>query len=308
MVDNGQPDDREDAVELIELGEQAEPPAAGAARADEPAGSERWYASSGRPPAADWLAGAFPTNFAAGASGMMRTDVRVRLTAVASAGRGAPAAQIEEPTCSYALSASAEPGPGEAAVVAIVEFSAGIAAAMVECLLGGTPTATPAPHRALTPAERRALRRLADLAAASLSASRKPADLTGLRARIDMTPMAGPGDDGPLVAAVYELALAGRVGTMKLWGGEDVLGSAPVGRKRSRPVRLALTVALEGVVVDADDLAALAEGDIVATEVPVDGEVIVRIGGIPKFAARLGTSGQRKTLTITRRLGDRPAR
>jgi len=307
MVDDVQADSGESPAEPVAPDGS---PEAAAARRETPAGPQRWYVSSGRTPAADWLAEEFPTNFAAGASSLMRTDVCVRLTAVAAARRGEPAAAIEEPTCSYALHAPAGPDapePDAAGASAVVEFSAGLAAAMIECLLGGSPGATVSPERALTPAERRALSRLADVAAASLSASRRPTDLAPLCARVDVPPVL-PADDGPLVAAVYELSLAGRVGTMRIWGGEDVLGAAPVRRKRARGVRLELTGALEGVQVDQEELAGLAEGDIVATEVPVSGEVIVRIGGIPKFAARLGTSGGRKTLTITRRLGQRETR
>lgn len=76
--------------------------------------------------------------------------------------------------------------------------------------------------------------------------------------------------------------------------------------QRPQTAPLELSAALEGITLDQAELAELAEGDIVATDVPADGEVIVRVGGIPKFAARLGTSGGRKLLTIVRRL-DGPA-
>jgi flagellar motor switch protein FliM len=67
---------------------------------------------------------------------------------------------------------------------------------------------------------------------------------------------------------------------------------------------LELTAALEDIAIDERELAGLAPGDIIATEVAADGEVIVRIGGIPKFAARLGTSNGHRALTITRRLDE----
>ena len=64
-----------------------------------------------------------------------------------------------------------------------------------------------------------------------------------------------------------------------------------------------MTASIEGTELDAADLADLTDGDVIVTDLPTDGEVIVRVGGIPKFAARLQLADGRKTIQITRRLG-----
>ena len=68
---------------------------------------------------------------------------------------------------------------------------------------------------------------------------------------------------------------------------------------------LEVTAAIEGLELDSADLADLAIGDILATEVPLDGEITIRIGGIPKYATRLRVIDGQKVVTITRRLAPR---
>jgi hypothetical protein len=106
------------------------------------------------------------------------------------------------------------------------------------------------------------------------------------------------------VVATFELALGGRVGTMRLCGCgrlAEAAGAAP--NRRGASAALKLTASIEAGELDADELDALAEGDVIVTDLPVGGEVIVRVGGIPKFAARLKLTDGRKTVQITRRLG-----
>jgi flagellar motor switch protein FliM len=61
-------------------------------------------------------------------------------------------------------------------------------------------------------------------------------------------------------------------------------------------------VAVEGVDLSPEELARMEAGDILSTDSDADGEVIVRIDGVPRFAARLGSADGRRAITITRRL------
>jgi flagellar motor switch protein FliM len=61
---------------------------------------------------------------------------------------------------------------------------------------------------------------------------------------------------------------------------------------------------VQDIAVSAEELARLSEGDLLVTDTPADGEVLVRIGGIPRFYARLGASNGKKAIRITRRIGE----
>lgn len=279
----------------------------------------QWYQSSGRPGELAWLADSFARSFSAAAGGLLRADICTRLAAVGETSRRLFTQAIEEPTCSFSL-IPAGALPADSMAVTCLEFSPAIAMALVERLMGGagngspaasgnsggkfqaeseTASTTPVPHP-LTPTERRVLLHLANLVALSLSVARPGGKAGELRA--DLAPAGGSGDDR-VVVATLELSLSGLVGTMRLCGCGRLAGSVHGNQhKRMSAAPLEVTATIEGLELDWADLAGLAEGDILATEVPVDGEITIRIGGIPKYAARLRIVDGQKVVTITRRL------
>lgn len=254
-----------------------------------------------------WLADDFAGSFAAVASGLLRADLHARLVGVVESSRRHFAQTLEELTCSYVLSPQ-PPAGGQAGAAICLEFSPALAFAMIECLLGASALGPPESDRPLTAAERRVLHRLVEVAAVSLSAAWPDASKPRFRAELKPAPAAPGGADERVVVVAFELTFHGRVGSMRLCAGGGIMDAFVAADLSQRPqtAPLELSAALEGITLDQAELAELAEGDIVATDVPADGEVIVRVGGIPKFAARLGTSGGRKLLTIIRRL-DGPA-
>lgn len=267
-------------------------------------------AAADPPSSARWLREEFVASFAAGASSLLGADVGLRLTGSAGRSRGGFVRAVEEPTCCYVLRlAEVDPsaaGPAGTGGAVVLEFSPGVAFAAVEASLGGGSACTPAPRRALTAVERGVLYRVAEMAAASLSAVLPGVGGRRLGAERELHGDALAATDEPVVVVAFEMDLCGCSGTLRLCGAREALGGiVPAARGAGEPAGpLELSAALEGIGVDADELAGLEAGDIVATEVPADGEVVVRLGGIPKFAARLGTSGERKALTITRRLDE----
>jgi flagellar motor switch protein FliM len=291
-----------------EPGAQEEPTQADRPDARPDAGERSyWYHSSGRPHAMRWLADDFAGSLAAVGSGLLHADLQVRLAGAVQSSRSHFAQTLEELTCSYVLS-SRPPEAGKAGPAVCLEFSPALAFAMIECLLGASGVAPAVPDRPLTAAERRVLHRVVEAAAASLSAAWPGVPKRRFHAELKPVPSAAAAAEEPVVVITFELAFHGRVGSMRLCAAGGLMDALVLGDFRHRPetAPLELSAALEGITLDEADLAQLAEGDIVATEIPADGEVIVRIGGIPKFAARLGTAGGRKLLTITRRL-DEPA-
>ncbi len=270
-------------------------------------GDLQWYQSSGRPRELAWLADSFATSFAAAAGGLLRADMGARLVAVSEMSHRQFAQAVEEPTCAFRLVPTAT-DQADPAAVACLEFSPAIAFTLVERLMGGPVEATPQAQRPLTPAERRVLMHLANLAAMSLSAARPGGSPGELRA--DSCPAAGVSPDDRVIVATFELSLAGLVGTMRLCACGRLVDDARARAHAKKPRRVSIaplkvTAAIDGLELDSSELADLAVGDVLATDVPDDGEVIIRIGGIPKYAGRLRIADGRKVVTITRRLDAR---
>lgn len=264
----------------------------------------QWYRSSGRPGELAWLADKFANSLSAAAGGLLRADLTVRLAAVAETTRRQFNQAVEEPTCTLGLLPS-DAAVADPASCTCLEFSPDLAMGLVERLMGGRSqspqTGGSAESRPLTAAERRVLLHLGNLVALSLSSARPGKEPSALRA--DLAAPTGNGDDR-VVVATFELALDRRVGTMRLCGCGRLgttAGAAPARRGATAPLKV--TASIEGTELDAAELDALADGDVIVTDLPTDGEVIVRVGGIPKFAARLKLTGAGRTLEIVRRLG-----
>jgi len=289
----------------------------------------QWYQSSGRPGELAWLADNFARSFSAAAGGLLRADVSTRLAAVGETFRRQFTEAVEEPSCAFSL-VPAGTQPADPASVTCLEFSPAIAMVLVERLMGGTDDGSPLPsgnragglaaelnsapapppQRPLTSAERRVLLHLANLVALTLSVAHPGGKAGELRADLAPAgpwgPLRGGSGDDRVVVATFELSLSGRVGTMRLCGCGRLAWAARDGAgKRATAAPLEVTAAIEGLELDLADLADLAVGDILATEVPTGGEITIRIGGIPKYAARLRVIDGRKVITITRRLAPR---
>jgi flagellar motor switch protein FliM len=189
-----------------------------------------------------------------------------------------------------------------------IELPRGVAFVMVDLLLGGRQAGRYVPARRLTEIERRVLLRVIGLAAGAMG--RFLPGRVGIEFRAGMeTPLPSESPPGaPATVATFELEILGQVGTMRLCVLAGPEEAPPLGGARAGDGPLLLTVASEEIDVSADELATLAPGDIVVTDTPADGEVIVRVAGIPKFAARLGACDGRPAITITRKLnpGERP--
>ncbi len=213
---------------------------------------------------------------------------------------------LDEPSCCYLLVSPSDRTPETSEAVAIVAFSPQIAYPMIDRLLGGADADAFLPGRALTNVERRLLRRFAALAADALQTvwpgekkpdlrlvegEFRPGELPFLRAEQDVATL------------TIALSLGRHVGAMQVcvpeWVAHTDDDAPPERRHAEGPLELAASLQ---AVIDPDELVDLAPGDIVITDATTDGEVVVRVAGIPKFAARLCASDGKRAVTITRKL------
>jgi hypothetical protein len=81
----------------------------------------------------------------------------------------------------------------------------------------------------------------------------------------------------------------------------SAVGGGPAAAAASTgPVELRVTT--EDFNVSDETLTSLSVGDVLATDIATDGEVIIRVAGVPKFAGRLGQYKGRRAVVITRKL------
>lgn len=254
-----------------------------------------WYVSSGRPEALRWLAESFPRSFALTATAMLGCDLRVRLTAVTASPLDIFTSTIEDASCCYRMAIE---GGGELCI----ELPRAVAIAMVQALLGGGGCEDETASRKLTLVERRILRRVAELAAATLASVWPGAARPRLAACDDAS--APSAEFGHAGVATFELMMGERGGMMRLCvtGPSAAALAPPPNRSRAAAAPLELSATIEDVALDASDAAALCEGDLLVTDTGLADEITVRIGGIPKFAAKLCDSGGKRALRLTRRL------
>jgi len=76
--------------------------------------------------------------------------------------------------------------------------------------------------------------------------------------------------------------------------------SAAGGSRSSGPLQLSVVV--QDISLTDEEFAQLQIGDVLVTDTSEGGEVLLRIGGIPRYWAQLGASNGRKAVRITRRV------
>ncbi len=249
----------------------------------------------------------FAATFSQQAGLLLSKPLTVRPALAARRSAGEFLASVEATSCCYALHPLSN-GDSEHSVhqpAGWVEIAPGVALAMIDLLLGGLQAGQQIPSRPLTEIERRLLLRVVQVAAAAMMQT-WPTMVPPLTAQ--ETPLAAACDPGRATAVVaFELSVQDQVGALRLCvpGPEcpaSTSSTATNSTESRKQAPLLISIATPEVDVSADDLAKLAPGDIVTTEADANGEVIVRVAGIPKFAARLGSCSGRRAITITRKL------
>jgi len=259
----------------------------------------------------------FATRFAARAEALIGRELTVAPAGWSRQSYAEFLATLAEHTCCHILSArrpdaGALPNAGEQATHhrVWVDAERRVSFALIDALLGGTEGAY-IPNRALTDVERGLLRHIIDAVAASLGEAwpgdeGRTFEVVGSE-RCDEPPAAGQAHE-PVMVLAFRLDLAGQGGALRLCLPQSLL---PAHAERNQAARtpsgpIEISVVTAEIELSASELADLAAGDILMTDTPADGEVVVRVAGIPKFGGRLGTCNGQRAVTITRRVSDRP--
>lgn len=219
-------------------------------------------------------------------------------------------ATVAEHTCCHILAARAaggEPNLVEPVEYVWIEIDRGLAFVMIDALLGGDHGAY-IPDRALTGVEHGLLRHVIDEAGTCLAEAWSGPGSVSFET-VGPGAAAGPGPlghvDQPVTVLTLHLAMSGQSGTLRLCLPRSLFspgGAEP--RRSGGPIEISVVTA--EVALSSSDLAGLSAGDILTTDTPADGEVIIRVAGIPKFRGLLGTCNGRRAVTITRRITDPP--
>lgn len=263
------------------------------------------------------LQDAFAARFAARAGALIGRELTVTPAGRSRQSYAEFLAALTEPTCCHILSgrpaaagAAAHGGEQTTRHRVWVDADRSISFALIDALLGGTEGAY-IPNRALTDVERGLLRHIIDAIAAGLGES-WPGDDGRTFEVLGDEPCDGPQAEGqahePVTVLAFHLDLAGQGGTLRLCLPQSLLPAHAerdqAARTPSGPVEVSVVTA--EIELSTSELADLAAGDILTTDTPADGEVVIRVAGIPKFGGRLGTCNGQRAVTITRRVSDRP--
>jgi flagellar motor switch protein FliM len=225
-----------------------------------------------------------------------------------------------EPTCRFDLLAAAR----ENVAPAHLELSLLLADGVIDLALGSVPQPLGHRRQSLTAVDRQLLHPVMERIVTGLNES-----LAALSVRLELP---GPAGSQPPPVATSEkfldltidIALGQCNGPLRLLLPANLPGlgaepsSPPPGRDQYIPsdsggapsdapsdipaVTLAASIEETGHHHDDPELASLATGDLLVTDTPAGGEVIVTVDGQPKFAGQLGQFNGHRAVTITRKL------
>ena len=297
------PEDRPQAVGPVQPGETLPPERVEAAAASPSAETTQRITPAAR--AIYRLSTSFAGRFATSAGVLLRTEVHVRPAGAAVLAAAELVETLQEPTCCYRAGVV---GPADAdapppAGTAWLEFSPGIAFAVVDSLLGGRQVRPYVPARGLTDIEHRLVHRAAERAGRALAAS-WPTEMAlrllppeesyqPARPRVDE-------DEPKLLVLVFEVSHRGQHGTLRLAVPTELAPCEPdAPPPAEEDALMEVSAALHEFRVDPDEIARLAPGDLLLTDCRRGDPVTVRVAGIPKFTGRLGAADGRRAVTIS---------
>lgn len=266
-------------------------------------------------PALRWLREDFVQRLLAQLPTLARGQWHLRLAGAAVGKRSQFLTSVEEKTCCYGLRPAAaaqepadQPAPaaGERSACGNwIEFTPSIAFPILNCLLGGSSDDRFIPQRPLTSIERRLLLRPAQDALAALMDSWPDPARPALTIDGDVALEPAVPHGGDIVLTVtFDLGLDRQAGTLRLSLDYGLLPalSSPVAAMGQKDSVLEISVAMAESSISSQELADLKAGDILTGNEPTQDEVVIRVGGIPKFIGKLGVCNGRRAVTILRRI------
>ncbi len=263
---------------------------------------------------------AFARNFGASLSGYLRTIVEVSVSHIEQLTYSEFIHSLPNPTCFNLLNSEQLDGQ------LCLEISPLIVYPIIDRLLGGSNADLFIPQRPLTQIEQRLIQRITDRATHHLSAAWSqilPTVFTvdDFESNPQLVQIVPPNET--VVVIGFELKLGHRAGTMALcipyqamepimsrvsqqsWltyekrrgPGDDGVEKLKTGLNGA-PVDLRAILAKTRITVS--ELMALRPGDVITTEKPATGEIVVQIEGKNKFTGKLGQFRHNKAVRVTR--------
>ena len=239
--------------------------------------------------------------FSAGVSEGLKIDMEALDVSMEKSSVGVFNDSLEDPSCVFVL----EAGASAAQVGSVIcGFSPPIAFAMLDRLLGGSAQDAYMPSRSLTSLERGLMGAVLDCLAGALGHAIP--QLAPFSCNPDRA--YGRGDDSAsVIIARFALTMGVHSGAMRLGFAEHMLDNTMICPLNQTDSPVELSVMVEESAVSSEDLEQLQDGDIIVTQSPVEGEVVVRLAGIPKFMGKLVSSNGKRAIRITRCISS-PAR
>jgi len=232
----------------------------------------------------------FTARFGEAAGRVLRTRVTVRFSCLVPLPRQEFRDRIASLACGFAYGPAG--AGGDAAARVWLGLDAAGAGAVLDALLGGLHGAEDARPAKPTAIERRVLGRMMDMAAAALADVWPP--LGPLR-RLE-NPARPEREMTSLVR--FDLGIGGARGAMAAFIAGTIL--ADTSDRMAGPIEL--SAAFDGGTLGEDELSTLGAGDVIVGDAKVDGEVTVRLAGIPKFTGQLSIADGGKAVTLERKL------
>ncbi|MCH7527730.1 MAG: flagellar motor switch protein FliM [Planctomycetes bacterium] len=263
---------------------------------------------------------AFSRNFGASLSGLLRTIVEVRVATVEQLTYSEFIHSLPNPTNFNLL--SAEPLEGQICL----EISPLIIYPIIDRMLGGSSNEMFIPQRPLTLIELRLVKRITDRVLDNLT--EVWSNLVAVKFALDevesnphLVQIVAPNE--VVVVIGFEIRMTQCSGTMSLCIPfnviEPVMGKLATqgwlaykrkahSDKKDREIsaqlehsRIELRAWLAQTTITVAELASLQPGDIIQTAKPVDANLLLKVGGKPKFACQLGRYKKSRAVKIVRK-------
>jgi len=263
----------------------------------------------------------FARSFSAGLSGLMRTPVEVTLSSIEQLGYSEFIAGLANPTALAVISASSLPGSF------VLEISPAIVYPIIDRMLGGNQLQVVIPERPLTDIEQRLARRLVTnslpLLEETWSNIHKIAlTVSEMATNPQLVQVVPPHET--IVLVRFEITLGANSGAMNLCmphsSIEPLMGRlsgrgwlapshpttddshAVLVAKALSTAELEMVAYLASTTITVRELLELQVGDVIKTNLPVDGEITLSVEGKTKFKGHPGRARRNKAVQVTRRL------
>jgi flagellar motor switch protein FliM len=250
--------------------------------------------------------GAVARDFGEQLSKLLRTTVEVRLADVDPMDYSGFLCNLAASTCFHVLRAE----PSQERLMLDIELP--ILHPMIDRLLGGAIAEVPPSGRPMTEIEwnlsARIVRAFID-ECQNTSQGAFDAKLCMHETAGDPRPMRILPDDEPVVVLTFELSLGGLHGRMRYCVPRRIFGLTNPAPTQNTPTETSavIQVTLAESPIDAQSLAGLRVGDIIATETPADSPVVVSIDGAKRFLGKPGVYQGQKAVRLTKTTDDSTA-